>query len=117
MTRKTKSDLEVIEAYKQQARSRRLSSKLRSGEQVMPLAEGFTARIDSRCVSLTTEGVTQSRDGKVTVIMKGSKPLTPTQASHLFGTSRVSIPEYRSFKDSILEKSKPPQGSTSGKKR
>jgi hypothetical protein len=118
MTRKNKSDLEVIEAYKQQARSRRSSSKLSYVEQPLSPPEGFTVRqaIGSYGVEFTTDGMGKSKDGKVTVIMKGCKPLTAAEACRLFGLSRVSIPEYGSFKDATLGKPEKPEISVPDKK-
>jgi hypothetical protein len=121
MTDKKRSDVEVIEAYRKQARSRRLSSALvvaapKSGS-VEVIARQKLLRYDHTFTRPTTEGVIQSKDGKVTVTMKGAKPISKSAVTQFFGQSSVSIPEYRSIKDSILESASPELGDTSAGKK
>jgi hypothetical protein len=105
MTDKKRLDLEVIEAYRQQARSRRLSSTLASPTGEKASREVFSrgeVQLDLVSTKQTVEGVVQSKDGKVTVTMKGAKPIPKREVTQFFGHSSVSIPEFRSAKESIL---------------
>lgn len=100
MTDRKKSDLEAIAAFKQQARSHRLSSTLRSEPRsVSSVQEAHV----SYGATYTTEGVSVSKDGRVTVTIEGCLPLSPGKIAQIVGRSRVSIPEYKSSKESVIK--------------
>lgn len=102
MTDQNKSALEVIEAYKQQARSRRASSALKSQEPMAGTGEHSVRQVQAVYGSgFTTDGVSVSNDGKVTVSLAGTKPISQAKITEIFGKSRVSIPEFGAYKASI----------------
>jgi hypothetical protein len=107
MTDQNKSALEVIEAYKQQARARRASSALKAQKPTAGSGEYSVREVEAAYAGgFTTDGVTVTTDGKVTVSMTGSKPIPPAKVTEIFGKSRVSIPEFAAFKESISDKPK-----------
>jgi hypothetical protein len=103
MTDQRKSALEIIEAYNAQARSRRASSELIAQEPATEASEHAVRQVQAAyAAGMTTDGITVSEGGKVIVSMTGSKPVSPSRVTEIFGKSRVSIPEFRSHKNAAL---------------
>lgn len=87
-----------LETYRELARARRASSKLRSSSSVLMIEAranyGPPPETPSR-VNISKQG------GKVTVTFGDAKPLTEADKTRLFGPSSLSIPEFRTIKNSV----------------
>ncbi|MES2760086.1 MAG: hypothetical protein V4693_22150 [Pseudomonadota bacterium] len=103
MTDQNKSALEVIDAYKAQAKSRRESSALNPGDAGTVSDEHSVRQLQAAYAGgVTANGVTVSDGGKVTVSMKGCKPVSQAKVTEVFGQSKISIPEFGAHKRAML---------------
>ncbi len=102
MTDPNKSALEAIEAFKLRARSHRASSVLKVDDLPGSSEHRVQQMPATYAGNFTSDGITVSKDGKVTVSKSDSKPVPQGKVSQVFGKSRVFIPEFSLYKEELV---------------